>query len=43
MSAHDGQPRKRGGGVVDKATPGQVMALARRACQVICVWGVFYK
>lgn len=29
MSAHDGQPRKRGGGVVDKATPGQVMTLAR--------------
>lgn len=29
MSAHDGQPRKRGGRVVDKATPGQVTALAR--------------
>ena len=29
MSAHDGQPRKRGGRVVAKATPGQVTALAR--------------
>lgn len=29
MSTHDGQPRKRGGRVVDKATPGQVMTLAR--------------
>lgn len=24
MSAHDGQPRKRGGRVADKTTPGQV-------------------
>ena len=29
MSTHDDQPRKRGGRVVDKATPEQVMALAR--------------
>ncbi len=29
MSAHDGQPRKRGGRVADKTTPGQVTALAR--------------
>lgn len=29
MSAQDGQPRRRGGRVVDKATPEQVMALAR--------------
>lgn len=29
MSTHDGQPRKRGGRVADKATPGQVMTLAR--------------
>lgn len=28
MSAHDGQPRKRGGGVVARATPEQVTALA---------------
>lgn len=28
MSAHDGQPRKRGGGVVAKATPERVMTLA---------------
>lgn len=29
MSIHDDQPRKRGGRVVAKATPEQVMALAR--------------
>ena len=29
MSTHDGHPRKRGGRVVAKATPGQVMTLAR--------------
>ena len=29
ISTHDGQPRKRGGRVVAKATPGQVMTLAR--------------
>lgn len=29
MSTHDGQPRKRGGRVIAKATPGQVMTLAR--------------
>ena len=29
MSTHDGQPRKRGGRVVARATPGQVTALAR--------------
>lgn len=29
MSAHDGHPRKRGGGVVAKATPERVMTLAR--------------
>ncbi len=29
MSAHDSHPRKRGGRVVAKATPGQVMTLAR--------------
>lgn len=29
MSAHDGQPRKRGGRVADKTTPGQGTALAR--------------
>lgn len=29
MSTHDDQPRKRGGRVVDKATPEQVMTLAR--------------
>ena len=29
MSTHDGQPRKRGGRVIAKATPGQAMTLAR--------------
>ena len=28
MSTHDGQPRKRGGRVIAKATPGQAMTLA---------------
>lgn len=37
MSAHDGQPRKRGGGVVDKATPGQVMTLARSLSSYLCL------